>query len=45
MRISLSLSLTQINQQLGGGVISPWILATGFWEDTGVWEDSNVWED
>ena len=24
---------------------SPWILATGLWDDTGVWDDTAVWID
>jgi len=24
---------------------SPWILATGLWNDSGVWSDTDVWID
>ena len=44
MRISLSVGLTQFHQQ-GGGAVSNWILATGFWDDSGLWLDSDVWID
>ena len=26
-------------------VISNWILATGFWNDSGVWDDTASWKD
>jgi hypothetical protein len=29
----------------GGGVVSNWILTTGFWNDTGIWVDSANWID
>ena len=28
-----------------GGVVSNWILATGFWSDSGEWDDTDVWID
>lgn len=27
----------------GGGTVSHWILALGFWDNTGVWDNSAVW--
>jgi len=29
----------------GVGVVSNWILATGFWNDGGVWDDNESWND
>lgn len=28
-----------------GSVVSNWILATGFWNDSGVWDDNSTWID
>lgn len=27
------------------GVVIPWILDTGFWNDSGIWKDTSVWID
>ena len=29
----------------GGGVVSDWILATGFWIDANFWRDDEFWID
>lgn len=45
MMVSLSISINGTNIVSGAPVPLPWILVTGFWNDSGVWDDSATWID
>jgi hypothetical protein len=47
--LSSGLSLAMSQGVVPGGAVppapSPWILASGVWNDEGVWEDAAMWKD
>ena len=44
--IGLAITLSSnFTGAVDGGVVSNWILATGFWDDNGVWDDEAIWID